>query len=702
VDAGSSSRADEWRQESGFLAEALETVKQSWTGELAASPSDLRLRVGQYEDLLRNVALSGGYGNLVLADCLRRLSLTLLTDYLLTYPTEHEAVTSILAMDRVRLLDSPAVRNLLGDELKFQPPAGQSRLSEKREDLDLAFRKDGSTYRKEIGRMLLSRPTISHLTTRPDVSGLLLRLIEDEAEERVILAGFAEFLKRVWLSSWTNRHECAKNRLPDFDLMMAGGLMPKMVIEVPEEFTEVGKAMAEHLAALERTVSRLGGGKAVDYAEIEAAMSESAGRTELAGHRAILQSLDVDVPAVMIGGVRYTRVGRCEAPYHTMVGSVSVERSLYRQSGERGGQPGGRVVDPVSLRAGVVEDGWLPRAARAMAHAVQQGPSREAEASAREFGRLPYSRASFERVAHLVGALAVADHQDIEDALIDAVEVPEEARSISVSLDRVSVPMEEPRRRPAGRPKKGAPKKPVERNFRMAYCGTVTLHDENGVGRHTIRYGCMPDGDVIGLRDRLVADAATLRSKRPDLKLELLCDGAPEMWNLLEEGFIPKFGNDLYRLVDLHHLMEKLGAAAGVIDDATAADERLRRWKMSLLNRSSAATGILEELSASGMDEGVGTEHPVHAAITYIQSHSADADRMNYARARRLGLALGTGNVEATCKSLFETRMKRCGARWKEETGQHIVQLRALALSDRWGPAIELTLRPLRKAVRAA
>src|SRR6516162_8127439 len=78
--------------------------------------------------------------------------------------------------------------------------------------------------------------------------------------------------------------------------------MPKMVIEVPEEFSEVGKAMAEHLAALQRTVSRLGGGKAVDYAEIEQAMAESAGRTELAGHRAILQSLDMDVPAVMIGG----------------------------------------------------------------------------------------------------------------------------------------------------------------------------------------------------------------------------------------------------------------------------------------------------------------------------------------------------------------------------------------------------------------
>src|SRR5438046_9693522 len=129
--------------------------------------------------------------------------------------------------------------------------------------------------------------------------------------------------------------------------------------------------------------------------------------------------------------------------------------------------------------------------------------------------------------------------------------------------------MEEPRPRPVGRPRKGAAKRPVARNFRMAYVGTVTLHDEQGAGGHTIRYGCMPEGDGMGLRDRLGADVAVLRSKRPDLKLQLLCDGAPEMWNLLDESFWPKFGDDLHRLVDVYHLTDTMPAPAHAIQTDT-------------------------------------------------------------------------------------------------------------------------------------
>ena len=55
--------------------------------------------------------------------------------------------------------------------------------------------------------------------------------------------------------------------------------------------------------------------------------------------------------------------------------------------------------------------------------------------------------------------------------------------------------------------------------------------------------------------------------------------------------------------------------------------------------------------------------------------------------------------VEAGCKSLYQVRFKRPGCRWKEETGAHLVELRALALSNRFDQALTYALAPLRHQV---
>jgi len=293
-------------------------------------------------------------------------------------------------------------------------------------------------------------------------------------------------------------------------------------------------------------------------------------------------------------------------------------------------------------------------------------------------------------------------HADIEDVLIEKYEIPKEAKSVSAGLDRVSIPMEEEVPRPPGRPPKDAPKKSIARNFRMAYVGTITLHDAEGEALHTIRYGTMPQGDVGALCESLGGDIAALLSKRPELKVAALVDGAPEMRNLLRteitEGAL---GTPVRELVDFWHTAEKLGKAATVIYGSEGeAKANFKRWRFALLNRDGAAESILDELRQSGHEQTwYGGTQPVHEAITYLNNN---LDRMAYARARREGLPIGSGNTEATCKSLFEIRMKRSGSRWKEETGEHVVGLRALALSNRWDDAITLTLRDLRAAVRRA
>ena len=94
--------------------------------------------------------------------------------------------------------------------------------------------------------------------------------------------------------------------------------------------------------------------------------------------------------------------------------------------------------------------------------------------------------------------------------------------------------------------------------------------------------------------------------------------------------------------------------------------------------------------ATAGKHVVVGDSQPVHEAMTYLQNHR---ERMNYANARQLGLPIGSGNVEASCKSLFALRLKRPGARWHDGTGEQVVTLRAHQLSNRWRAA-ELALEP--------
>jgi hypothetical protein len=477
------------------------------------------------------------------------------------------------------------------------------------------------------------------------------------------------------------------------------------------------------------------GGDAMDYAAFEERVSRATADLECAVHQTVLGSLDIDAPFVRVWGKSYRRVHRTERAYGTMAGAVPVTRTLYRELGKRSGP----VLDPVAMRAGVVDGSWLPRTARAMSHLLALGTSREASATCKELLRLPYCRSSFERVGHAVGAEYLRRREPVESHLIERFELPEEARSISVSVDRTSVPMEEPvqpARAPAEavrltRPRAGwtghgerdkaaleeqqrqiveAKTPKIERNWRMAYCATVTLHDATGQALHTIRYGRMPPtpGSVESVRhrevkrmmERLQQDVVALRAQRPDLPVVLLADGAPELWNLFDRylneqtlGVVP------IKLIDAWHALEYVGAAARFLESRQRAwPGSFVRWKRWLLTEPDGVGRVLRALGDAGLHEARDESgvRPVGDAIRYLHTRIS---QMRYAEAQSLGLPIGSGAVEATCKSLVAQRMKRPGSRWKPTTGNEVLQLRALQLSDRWDQAMKRVLRPLRKPV---
>ena len=462
--------------------------------------------------------------------------------------------------------------------------------------------------------------------------------------------------------------------------------MPQIVVEVPEELKILEGPLKEFVRAATLQLAAQRAGR-VGYEAFERDLEERSGALERAVHKATLAALDVNAPLIEINGRPHVRVLRCPTTYMSRSGEIEgVVRSLYRASGVRNAP----AIDLVALRAGAVEGVWLPGAARAMAHLLQQCPEREAARTAEQLGRLPYGKASFEVVGQAVGRLYAEREKEIDEQLIAAFEIPDNVHAVSAALDRVSVPLEEPRPRPPGRPKKGAPKRPIARVFHMAYCGTVTLHDGKGEALHTIRYGCMPDSDPDEVVNGMAGDVLALLKKRPGLPVVLLSDGAPEMHRRLDDAFLGDEFGVVLRLVDFWHLVEKLAAAAVIV---AAADEKaalLAKWRLWLLNRDDAPEAILAELKASGRENiRVGDCKPVHDAITYLENRGY---RMCFAQARRRNLPIGSGAVESTCKSLVSVRLKRSGCRWKQPSADRLVRIRALALSDRWDEAMDITL----------
>jgi len=500
--------------------------------------------------------------------------------------------------------------------------------------------------------------------------------------------------------------------------------MTTTTIAVPTSCAALCTKLAELAQRIDDDLAKASGGAAIDYAAVEQRVADALGEVERGLHVQVLARLDIDVPAIRVWGDEYRRIGRAESEYHTLAGTVRVMRTVYRKT-ERNGD----TLDPVSVRAGVVADGWLPHTARAMAHLLAQGTSREAEATGCELARLPYSRSSFERIGHEVGTLYRRAQARIEEVLIQAYAVPAEARSVSISIDRVALPMEEPIETPpvpvdppwVAAALATAPPQPPEvqdvldeieleakrhphklaRNFRMAYVATVTLHDGEGDALHTIRYGRMPKGDVRGLCRALARDVRALRALRPELKMAYLTDGATEFETLYAQHLAMPLGPGVVSLIDFWHAAEYLGAAARVFEiQRKAKPGQFRRWRHALKHDEGAAARIVAQLEQSGLEkvtlDGV---RPVEAALRYFR---ARLPRMDYAAARREGLPIGSGNVEATCKSLVTVRMKRPGARWKHTTGEEVLQLRALQLSDRWAPAVQRAIRPLAKPVQIA
>jgi len=435
------------------------------------------------------------------------------------------------------------------------------------------------------------------------------------------------------------------------------------------------------LPALERLLAALAKQRdkpfsADRFNQFEAELGE---RLRELGREALAQELkkaDVDADSVLIDGVLHRRVLRGTETYMTTMGPVEVERTLYKDRTD----PGALAVAALEKRLGVVAGFWSPHAAKQVTWVVLQMPPRLAQELFERVGTMQPSKSSLDRLPKAIDAVWEQDRNQLERELRTVTEIPDETTSIAISIDGVLAPMKdgnavETRKRAAtaGRLTKGPA------GYREVGCATISFCDEEGEMISAIRMARMPEANKLSVKGMMIDELGTILAARPDLPVVKLADGAEDNWTFLSRA-IPQGAE----AVDFFHAAEHLGDALQAAYGEGSREARARFEMLREVLRDDC--GGVEQVIRSLVY--LRSKHPQSKRISnvlgYFRKHR---HRMRYFELKELGLPIGSGPVEAACKTLVAQRMKQSGMRWGMRGGQGILTVRGWCQSERFDHA---------------
>lgn len=344
-----------------------------------------------------------------------------------------------------------------------------------------------------------------------------------------------------------------------------------------------------------------------------------------------------------------------------MFGSFTLMRRYYYHPGKKSGHY------PADAALGL-EVSYTPALARLICLEGSDEPSfAKASVHLREVGGMEVGERQIQRVINRVGTAAT------QWQARESVPGVCDARTLYISADATGVPMR--REEVAGR----AGKSPEgEAKTRMVHLGCVfTQQTEDQEGRPlrdhnstTYLSGFQSPSDFgIGLRREAIR-----RGLFSAQNVVLLIDGASGLEKLGRDYFA-----DAVQIVDFYHAMEHLEILIEALmgsGDQTAIERRRRHWKKLLAH--DGVERIIGRARREGLEKGKLPE--VEKALGYFVNNVA---RMQYGTFRARNFFIGSGVIEAGCRSVIGQRCKQSGMFWSEQGAENVLALRCIHSSRR-------------------
>ena len=149
-------------------------------------------------------------------------------------------------------------------------------------------------------------------------------------------------------------------------------------------------------------------------------------------------------------------------------------------------------------------------------------------------------------------------------------------------------------------------------------------------------------------------------------------------------------------ILDFFHAAEHLKSLAQALwgEDTEQSKTQWERWAKLLKEQPDGLDTVLREarqaLPRRGKRRG--------AALKQIAYFESNTDKMRYAEYLARGLFIGSGVVEAGCKTVIGRRLKQSGMFWGVSGAQNVLDIRCLLENRQFGLFWDQYRKPLLKA----
>jgi len=282
-----------------------------------------------------------------------------------------------------------------------------------------------------------------------------------------------------------------------------------------------------------------------------------------------------------------------------------------------------------------------------------------------------------ERTAEAIGAdIAARQQQEIDRARQLDLPIPlgPSIPVLYIEFDGTGVPVV--RRETAGRQGKVDGQPAHTREVKLGCVFTQTRLDEKGRPMRdeasTTYTGAIETAEAFS--HRIFAEAWQRGWSRAQHKV-VLGDGAEWIWNIAQVCF-----PGTVQIVDLYHARQHLWDLARRL--FPGQDVRQKRWLLTLLDH--LENGKIERLVSKLRSTPASTPEITKQLSDEADYFHKNANRMRYPAFRRTGLFVGSGVIEAGCKSVIGARLKQSGMFWTVRGANSIIALRCNRLSGRF------------------